>query len=150
MAKNTKNRMWLDTSGMEGWIEALDKAGADVKEIADQALMETAEKIQADTLDAMQAGSLPAKGRYATGRTKNLVLSGVKVKWEGGKAAVNVGFDQTKPGAGIYLITGTPKMKPDRKLNQIFRQKKYMSERTKEITQFFQDELEQITGEVFD
>ena len=73
MAKNTKNRMWLDTSGMEGWIEALDKAGADVKEIADQALMETAEKIQADTLDAMQAGSLPAKGRKATCRTKNIV-----------------------------------------------------------------------------
>lgn len=150
MAKNTKNRMWLDTSGMERWIESLDKAGADIKEIADQALMETAERIQADTLEAMQDSSLPAKGRYATGRTKGLILSGVKVEWEGGKATVNVGFDQTRPGAGLYLITGTPKMKPDRRLNQIYRQKKYMNERTKEIALFFQDELEQITGEVFD
>ncbi|MCM1218128.1 MAG: hypothetical protein NC548_26885 [Lachnospiraceae bacterium] len=150
MASSTKNRMWLDTSGMEEWIESLDKMGADVKKIADRALTETAEKIQADTEAAMQDGFLPAKGKYATGRTKRLVLSDVHVKWEGGKATVNVGFDQTKPGADIYLITGTPKMKPDRKLNQIFRQKKYMSERTKEIAQFFKDELEQISGDVFD
>lgn len=144
-----KNRMWLDTSGMERWIEDLDKAGADVKGIAEQALTETAQKIQSDVSEAMQNENLPAKGDYASGQTKRAVLSEVKVKWEGGKATVNVGFDRTVPNAGTYLITGTPKMKPDRRLNQIFRQKRYMSERTKEIAQFFQDELEQRTGKVF-
>lgn len=144
-----KNRMWLDTSGMESWIEELDKAGADIKGIAEEALNETARKIQSDVSEAMQGANLPAKGKYASGRTKKAVVSEAKVKWEGGKATVNIGFDRTIPNAGIYLITGTPKMKPDRKLNQIFRQKRYMGERTKEIAQFFQDELEQRTGKVF-
>ena len=49
-------------------------------------------------------------------------------EWDGFVASVSVGFDFSVPGAGGYLITGTPKMAPDKQLHKIYKGKKYMQE----------------------
>lgn len=155
MGKITKNSMWLDTSGFADLLEDLDRMGADVKDITERALVKTAEKIQEDVTEAMQDRYLPAKGRYATGRTKSTILKNQQVTWDGYTARIPVGFDETKPGASLFLINGlwhmdgTSKMKPNWKLNQMFRKGRYMSARKKEMAQFFQQELDRRTGKGF-
>lgn len=163
MAGKTKNRMWLDTSGMAEWIERLDKVSDDLEGIVETAITEVAETIQADVEKAMEDVNLPNLGRYATGETKRTIIERPKVVWDGGKVTVNIGFDQTVPGASVYLITGVrgknadgtplvgrPRMEPNIKLVRIFRQKTYMKKRTEELEIFLKDEWEYITGEVFD
>lgn len=156
MRKSTvKNSMWLDTSGFADLLEDLDRMGADIKSITEQALVKTAEKIQEDVDKAMQDRYLPKKGKYATGRTKKTILKNQKVTWEGDVARIPVGFDETKPGASFFLINGvwhsdgTSKMKPNWELDRIFRKGKYMSARKKEMAQFFQEELHRRTGKGF-
>lgn len=150
--KDTKNHMWLDASGLDGLLEDLEKAGADVKEITERALVKTADRIQKDVEKAMDKKHLPAKGKYSTGRTKRTILNNQRVEWDGDVARIPVGFDETKPGASFFLINGvwnrdgTSRMKPNWELDRIFRKGRYMSERKKEMAQFFKDELGRITG----
>ena len=150
--KDTKNHMWLDASGLDGLLEDLEKAGADVKEIAELALKKTADRIQEDVEEAMEKKHLPKKGKYSTGRTKRTALHNQRVEWEGDVARIPVGFDGTKPGASLYLIggvhnpDGSSRMSPNAKLNRIFRKGRYMNERKKEMAQFFKDELERRAG----
>ena len=47
-----------------------------------------------------------------------------------------IGFDFEKPGAGGYLITGTPRMKPDAALSKMYKQKAYMKK--------IQDDMENV------
>lgn len=157
MAGKTKNHMWLDTSGMKRWIEELDKVSDDLEDIVERALEEVAQTIQSDVKEGMQKAHLPKRGKYATGQTESTILENPKVKWEGGVARIAVGFDQMKPGASVFLITGVkgdggvtgdPRMEPNPVLKKIFRQKKYMDARQKELIIFLQDELEQLTGEL--
>ena len=106
-------------------ITKLDELNADVKRIVSDALEEAAKKIEEDTLDGLQDKYLPAHGIYSTGETKEAVIRDAKAEWSGTYCSVNVGFDKTKPNAGTYLITGTPRMKPDAMLNKVYRGKSY-------------------------
>lgn len=58
-------------------------------------------------------GKLPAKGKYSTGVTKDSIDNEMKVEWEGMTGSIKVGFDFSKSGPkSIFLMYGTPKMKP--------------------------------------
>ena len=50
-----------------------------------------------------------------------------------------MGFDKTKNGASTLLITGTPRMKPDRELERMFARKKYAAEVNTCISESIQD-----------
>lgn len=167
--RKTKNYMWLDTSGMKMWIEKLDRASDNLEEIVETALTKTAEKIQEDITEAMQDRYLPAKGKYATGETKRTILKNQRVEWDGNTARIRVGFDETSE-ASKYLISGVwghkegdddrgpvdakgkkiARMKPDKKLQDIFWKKRYMQKRTKEMEIFFQNELARLMREALD
>lgn len=118
----------LDTSGLDAYLKRLASLGGDVRAAAEKALREAAEQIRDDTLEALSAPHLPAGGKYSTNpsQTKESVVTDTTPKWEGQTAWVPVGFDYSKPGAGGYLISGTPKMDPDKQLNKMYRGKKYM------------------------
>lgn len=109
-------------------IKRLEELGGDVKKATADALQQAAEKIRDDTLDALNPANLPAHGQYSTGVTRKSVAEVEPAKWEGTVASVPVGFDFSKPGAGGFLITGTPKMKPDPELHKMYKQKKYMQQ----------------------
>ena len=64
-----------------------------------------------------------------------------KVEWSGTVAEVGVGFDYSMPGAGGFLITGTPKMQPNRELNRIYKQKKYMRQIQSDMEAVVADEI---------
>lgn len=123
MARNT---LKLDTSGFTEMLRKLDDLGGNVKKVVEDALTQSAETIREDTIAALDNSNLPAQGKYSTGTTKESIVSDSRVTWEGLVGSVPVGFDFSKPGAGGYLITGTPRMQPDRALNQMYKQKKYM------------------------
>ena len=125
MARNT---LKLNTKGFEKLLVQLDKLGGDVNKAVEDALKPAAERIQIDTHLALSIANLPAQGRYWTGTTSEAVVSDNSVRWEGQTAWVPVGFDFSKRGAGGFLITGTPKMRPDQKLHEMYKQKKYMNQ----------------------
>ena len=124
MARNT---LKLDTKGLEPLIKKLDSIGGDVKGAVNTALTKAGQTIAQSTENAISAANLPAGGKYSKDTTKESIIRDAQVKWDGDTAWVPVGFDFSKPGAGGFLITGTPRMKPDYELNKIYKQKRYMN-----------------------
>lgn len=136
-----KNLLRLETGGFEEYIAKLEKLEADIKPVVDQALNKAGVKITNDTLNAVAEPNLPRGGKYSSGETKESVVHNPQVKWTGSIAEIGVGFDFDKPGAGGFLITGTPRMAPDKALNKIYKSKKYMKDVQQEMIEVFQKEI---------
>ena len=138
----------LDFNGYSfaDYAEKIDRLGGSLQAIFTEALEFAFETIQADTMAALASGNLPARGRYETGQTKESVLTDGSVKWSGSIAEIGVGFDKTKPGAGGWLITGTPKMQPDAQLAAIYDSKGYTKHLQWEIEQIFAKEVKRLMG----
>lgn len=132
MAKNQgkgKNRIKLELGGFDALYEKLDELGADLKEITTEILEDAGEDVGVRTYEAMAPRYLPAKGKYSSEpHTIDSVVKHPKAEWSGTIAEIGVGFDKLKPGVGSLLITGTPRMQPDRELEKIFVGRKYMKE----------------------
>lgn len=121
-----KNNATLDTSEMFRLVRQLERVGGDVNKTVEAALKTATDKIARDTHEAVLKPNLPAQGKYSHGDTDKSIIDNASVTWSGTTASVPIGFDFAKPGAGGYLISGTPKMKPDKRLHEMYRQKKYM------------------------
>lgn len=122
--KKKRNTLRIDLSGLEELITKLDEVGGNVKTAVDDALTQAAETVRDDTMDALEKQNLPAQGAYSLDRTEKTVVK-PSVQWEGQKASAGIGFDYAKKGAGGFLISGTPRMQPDRALEAIYARKKY-------------------------
>lgn len=122
-----RNTLKLSTAGFDGLLKRLDSLGGDVRKAVDEALTKASHTITVSTENALATQNLPAQGKYSKDTTREQVIRDAQVRWEGDTAWIPVGFDFSKPGAGGYLITGTPRMKPDYELNRIYKQKKYMN-----------------------
>ena len=120
--------MKLQLGGFQELITKLDSLQGDVKKAVTDALEQTGETIGEDTVDAVDNANLTAKGEYSKGNTKASIVSNPKVQWSGSQAEIGIGFDYNKKGAGGFLITGTPRMKPDYELQKIYKKKKYMNQ----------------------
>ena len=140
-----KNFISIDGSAFAEYAEKLDRLGADLQEVFTGALERAGTKVQEDVQSAISAGNLPAGGKYSTGDTARTVLE-PKVIWAGSVGELPLGFDKSKPGAGGWLITGTPKMAPDAALAAIFTQKSYERNIKKEIEADLQQAIDSIMG----
>ena len=136
-----KKMLSVDFSNFSNYAEKLEKLGADLQDIFGKVMQEAAEEVQNETRAALADGNLPAHGKYSQGDTMNSVIDDTSVTWHGYVGEVSLGFDKTKKGSGGFLITGTPKMKPDYKLQEIYQTKKYESKIKKEIEETLQDEI---------
>lgn len=145
MAKR-KSMISIDFSNFSDYAEKLDKLGGDLKEIFTDAMEQAAETVQFDTIDAMAKGNLPAGGKYSQGDTEASIIRDAKVSWHGSLGKIGLGFDKTRPGAGGFLITGTPKMQPNRALEDIYGRKKYENQLKKDIEEVLQDEIDRRMG----
>ena len=145
MAQKRKT-LQLDVKGFEDLITKLDSLGGNVKGVVADALEQAAETIEHDTIEAVKKSNLPAGGKYSKGDTEKSIVRNAKVKWEGETATVKVGFDYDKPGAGGFLITGTPKMAPDQALKKIYKSKKYMKDIQNDISDVIQDAINETMG----
>lgn len=136
----------IDFSAFDTYAEQLDKLGADLQHVIGDAMEQAAETVQDDVTEAMTAGNLPAGGRYSRGDTIAQIIRDPKVVWHGSYGEIGLGFDKTRPGAGGFLITGTPKMRPNYKLEDIFSRKKYLNKIMKQIQQELQDAIDERMG----
>lgn len=125
----------LDTKNLEELITKLDELGGDIKAAVEDALIEGAALVTIDTQNALSDSNMPAGGKYSSGETRESVVKDLNVKWDGTQASIKVGFDYDKPGAGGYLITGTPHMRPNQALNEIYKGKKYMQGISKRMSE---------------
>lgn len=141
-----KNKIQFDFDRLANVIEKLDKAGANLEKILTEVLEDAAKEIQADTIKALDKSYLPAAGKYSSGDTEEGVVTDPKVEKQGSILEIGVGFDKSKPGAGGWLITGTPKMAPDKLLVDIYTNKKYENNLMKTIEEKLSEELEKIIG----
>lgn len=142
----SRNSFKFDFEKLSDIIEKLDKAGANLEKVLSEVLEETAEEITQDTIAALAPAYLPAGGKYSTGATLDSVIRDPKVEIKGSVLEVGVGFDKSKRGAGGWLITGTPKMAPDKPLNEIYVGKKYENKMMKNIEAKLEETLEEIVG----
>ena len=143
MAK--RNTLRLDTSGFEELIVKLESINGNVKAAVTDALLQAGETVRDDTVDALQDKFLPAGGRFSTGETKLSVVE-PSVEWSGTTAVAPVGFDYGENGAGGYLISGTPRMQPDARLEQIYTRKKYMRQLQEDMQEVISDYITEKMG----
>lgn len=143
-----KNMLKLDTRGFKQYAEKLDALGGDLQMIFTDALEQAGETIANDTLDAITDPNLPRGGKYrkSPSKTEASVVRNPKIEWHGTLGEIGVGFDFNKPGAGGYLITGTPRMRPDNALDAIYKKKKYMNDISKGMVNIFNDEIKRRMG----
>lgn len=147
-ALSRKKMIALDFSAFSAYAEKLEKLEADLTEIFAKAIEEAADKVQKDVTEAVQPQHLPAGGKYRGQQhdTENSIIQDTKPKRRGSILEVGLGFDKTKPGAGGFLITGTPKMQPDQKLADLFQKKKYANDIQKQIEKSLQAEIDKRMG----
>ncbi len=145
-AKRRKNYISIDFSNFAEYAEKLDRLNADLKKIFGDAMEDAAKQVQEDTRKAVDNANLPAGGNYSDGETKASIIRDVTPKWSGSLGEVKLGFDKTKPGAGGFLITGTPKMAPDAPLAEMYSGRKYQRQIQKKIEQSLQKELDKLGG----
>lgn len=131
----------LNTKNFEDLIAKLDELGGDIKAVVEDALNQAGETIEYDTLDAVAHANLPRGGKYSKGDTEKSIIRNPRVQWQGTTASISVGFDYDKPGAGGFLITGTPRMKPDYELQKIYKRKKYMRDIAKDMSEIVNDAI---------
>ena len=143
MARNT---LKFDGSLFDDYIKKLESLEVEVKQIIEDALIQAGETIGDDTVDAVQKKNLPAKGRYSQGDTEKAVIRNPKVDWRATAAEMGVGFDYSKPGAGGYLITGSPRRPPDAELKRMYKGKRYMQKINEDIAVVLEDVVEEHMG----
>lgn len=123
MAK--RKNLKLDYSDFNELLTQLDGLEGDLKKPITEAFEMIAEELEDDTKDAIADSNMPAGGKYSSGRTKEAVVKGARVEWSGTVGSIGVGFDFGKKSAAAYLISGTPRMKPNYELRKLYRGKKY-------------------------
>ena len=132
--------MEFDLRELTRTFKELTAIGADTREISEKVMQDVAEKVQADVRAALAPQYMPAGGRFSTGETEKSVVE-PHVEWHGGSCEAPVGFDKNKSGAGGFLITGTPKMRPNLRLHEMFEGKTYFRNVMKGISDEMQKYL---------
>ena len=112
MGKGTKKRLSIDFEGMDDIIAEYEAMGGRLEDAAEHALAATHQLVT----HKLKVAIAP---HYQTGETeRSLTLDPYDtLTVNGGAAYVEVGFDIRSGGlASIFLMYGTPRMKPDTKL----------------------------------
>lgn len=125
-----KNKLKLEFKGFEEYAARLDELGGDLKATTEKALKESHALVTPKIKAAMTKHN-------RTGGTSRAILDKSPVVWDGAVASIDVGFDIQSGGMpSIFLMYGTPRVKPDRDLyNAIYgnKTKKEIKELQQEI-----------------
>lgn len=105
-------KMRLIFSGFEEYAERLDKLGGNLEKTTEKALIATHKHITPKVEAAFQKHDI----KYSHETMKSLKKE-AKVEWNGSIAEIGVGFKVSDGGLpSIFLMYGTPKIQPDKKL----------------------------------
>ena len=135
-----KAKFGLDFDGFLEYAEQLDKMGevllkqatenamAKSKDYANESIREAMDK---SPYNFKKGGTNYAGRKYATGKAEQSLasVSAKQVKWQGNECISYIGADLKDAPEAIILALGTPKLKPDRNLNNALKVKgKYRKE----------------------
>ncbi len=134
-------RFKLEIGGFDELITCLDELEADIKGIMTDILDGVGEDVGVRTKEAMANQNLPRQGKYSSGDTKKSTIINPETQWEGLTATIDIGFDKSQKGVGGLLITGTPKMRPNWKLEDIYVNKGYMKRINSDISDRLSEEI---------
>lgn len=143
-----KNRIKFQIGGFENLLTEFDRLGGDVKEILTTVLEDAGEDVGVRTKEAMATSNLPAGGKYSKDVTVKSVLINPQATWNGSTVEIGLGFDKLKDGVGTFLITGTPRMRPNYALEKLFVNKGYMKELNSSISEFLADAIAERMEEI--
>ena len=105
-----KSKMAFNFAEMEELAARLETMGGDLQKACDKALHDTHDYITPRLSEGIAE-------HVVTGATKGSLDKSARVVWESPlKAVVNIGFDLSKGWPSIFLMWGTPKMRPETKL----------------------------------
>lgn len=140
-------KMSIEFEGFDTVLHRLKKLEGDTKKITEDVLRKTHEIVTAKAEKAMGASFLPAGGQYSTGKTLPSLKRNASIEWNGTIGSVPVGFDIANGGlVSIFLMHGTPRMKPDRELYNAF----YSNSTKKEVMaaqeEIFYDAIRRLEG----
>ena len=144
-----RNRIGLQFKGWEEYMAKLDKLGGTqlMKEGVEEALVESKKHVNPLIEKRMAKGKLPAKGKYSTGDTEASIDDSTRVQWEGMTGSIKIGFDFSESGmTSIYLMYGTPKMKPVTGLKSAI----YGAKTKKEIAEIQERVLSEVINSVME
>ena len=118
-------KMRLEFTGFEEMAERLDKLGGDLKKTTEKALIETHKLLTPKVEEAFRKHDV----KYSHDTMKSLKKD-ARVEWDGSVAAIGVGFKISEGGfPSIFIMYGTPRMQPDKKVyNSIYGNKKKVKE----------------------
>lgn len=143
MAK--KSKFGIQVEGFDELMAKLDKIGGSpaMKKGVDEALIKSKEYVTNELDKAIV--KLPAKGKYSTGATKRSLDKSSKVDWSGLVASTKVGFNLKESGlTSIYLMYGTPKMKPVKGLKSAV----YGAKSKKEVTRIQSEAINKVINDI--
>ena len=144
--KYKRRKFYAEFDGLDRYAERINELDWDVKKIVADALEQAADDPTADTIEGVKKKNLPAKGQFSSGETAETVIKSPRVTWAGTVGTIGIGFDKTKNGVGTLLITGTPRMKPARKLEKIYTRKKTVKEFHAAVNEALQNAVEELEG----
>ena len=110
-----RNKIGIKFAGFEELMEKLDKLGgsAAMKKGVEAGLKSSKQYVNEEIKKVIAKSNLPAHGKYSHGDTLQSIDKNFEVDWEGLMASTKVGFNFSKSGlVSIFLMYGTPKMKP--------------------------------------
>ena len=112
-----KNKIGLEFDGWEDYMSRLDKIGgrSAVKRGTEAALKSSKQYVNPLIKKGVSNSNLPAGGKFsAIPHVRDTINERHNVEWDGLTASIDIGFDIKAPGGltSIFLIYGTPKMKP--------------------------------------
>lgn len=130
-------KLGIEFDGFEKLIQKLEDVEGAAEQATENALIATHELITRN----LQSAIAPHR---RTGETEKSFKRNAEVTWIGTAAEVEVGFDIENGGLpSVFLMYGTPKMKPDRKLYNAI----YGAKTKKEIAELQEKEFRKcITG----
>lgn len=144
--KYKRRKFYADFDGFDRYLDRINELNGDIKKIVSDALEQAADDPTADTIEGVKKKYLPADGKYSTGKTAETVIKNPTVTWAGTVGTIGIGFDKTKNGAGTLLITGTPRMQPDRKLAKVYTSKKTNKQFFEAVSEALQNAIEELEG----
>lgn len=144
-----RKKIGLQVEGFEEYMAKLDHIGGSpaMKKGVEKAL-KASQDLVANKLDAAMATSnLPAGGKYSGGGTKKSIERSSEAEWSGMRSAIDVGFRFEKSGMkSIFLMYGTPKMKPVKGLKEAI----YGKKAQEEIAEVQAAELNKVIAEIME
>lgn len=108
------SRIKFEFDALSEYIRQLEQAGGAVKEAVEKGLVDTFDIVTKQAKSAI-------KPHRQTGITEDSLRQNPEILWKNDSAEVKVGFAINDGGlASIFLMYGTPRMQPDRKLYNAF------------------------------